>query len=105
MRQTEMQILLGIHLRELGIATVPEWRFDHEREWRIDLYSHKYRLGFEVSGGNWTGGHRRGHAQEDEYDKLNEAQMAGIRIMQFTNQQVSDGRAKAFISRYIEGKS
>ena len=100
MKQTDEQILLAIHLKELGIITVPEHRFC-DRQWRLDLYAPNERLGFEISGGNWTGGHRRGAKQEDEYDKINTAQLCGIRVMQFTNAQVSDGRAKNFVASFL----
>jgi very-short-patch-repair endonuclease len=99
-KQTKQQILLGIHLRELGLQTVPELVFGN-RHWRFDLSCDEHRLAFEISGGNWTGGHRRGKAQEDEYDKLNTAQMQGWRVLQFTNAQVEDGRAKEFVKGWL----
>ena len=96
-----MQTLLAKHLQELGIAEdeiLFEHKFSPERNWRLDLYLPDLRLGIEISGGQWTGGHRRGKAQEDEYDKLNHAQMNGIRVFQFSNEQVGDGRAKDFLA-------
>jgi hypothetical protein len=100
-KQTEAQLLLAQHLKELGIATVPEYRFDPERQFRFDLASLELRMGFECSGGNWSGGHRRGTRQEDEYDKLNSAQMAGWRVMQWTNRQILRGTAKAFLAEWM----
>jgi very-short-patch-repair endonuclease len=97
---TQAQLLLGIHLDELGIRFQREFKFC-ERDWRIDLMLLDYRIGIEISGGNWTGGHRRGKAQEDEYDKLNRAAMEGWRVLQFTNEQVDCGYAKEFLGQWL----
>ena len=102
-KQTDAQILLGIHLRELGIQTVPELRFCKDREWAFDLACLPrtgLRLAFECNGGKWSGGHRRGKAIEDENDKINTAQMLGWRVLQFTNEQILDGRARAFLAEW-----
>lgn len=97
---TQAQLLLGIHLDELGIRFQREFKFC-ERDWRIDLMLLDYRIGIEISGGNWTGGHRRGKAQEDEYDKLNRAAMEGWRVLQYTNAQVLEGQAQADIAIWL----
>jgi len=39
------------------------------------------------------GGHRRGKALEDDYERQNSAIMDGWRLFRFTNDQVLDGRA------------
>ena len=104
MKLSPMQVLLGKHLEELGMhkdEILFEYRFCEERRWRMDVVLPELRLAIEISGGNWTGGHKRGKRQEDEYDKLNHAQMNGWRVMQFTNAQVSDGRAKEFLGSLL----
>ena len=117
---TEEQILLGEHhLKELGVEQVLyEHYFCDNRDWRLDIYLPEHRIGIEIHGGQFTGGHRRGFwskkegarrrklglketPQEDEYDKLNHAQMDWIRTLQFTNEQVRDGRAKEFLACII----
>lgn len=100
-KQTPAQLLLAIHLRELGFAPEPEVRVCAERRWRFDLADISHRLAFEVSGGNWTGGHARGREQEDEYTKLNTAQMLGWKVMQFANRQVLTGEAKEFLRKWL----
>jgi hypothetical protein len=97
---TDEQILLRIHLRELGIDTIYEHTFHPDRAWRFDLCNLDARIAFEISGGKRSGGHRRGNAQDDEYDKLNTAQMMGWRVFQFTNEQVNTGKAKEFIKSW-----
>lgn len=97
---TRQQILLGIHLDELLVRFQREYKFC-ERDWRLDIMLLDYRIGIEISGGNWSGGHRRGKAQEDEYDKLNRATLEGWRVLQFTNAQVDCGHAKQVIAEYL----
>ena len=47
---TEAQTLLQVHLVELGIKTVPEFRFDPERKYRFDLANEQLQIGFEEIG-------------------------------------------------------
>jgi very-short-patch-repair endonuclease len=88
-----MQVLLGIHCKELKLYPIYEHQFC-ERMWRFDMAFPEWRVAIEISGGNYSGGHRRGKDQEDEYAKLNYAQRIGWRVLQFTNAMVGDGRAK-----------
>lgn len=101
MKQTEAQILLGIHLAELRIFASAEYKFC-ERDWRFDWANRDLRLAFECNGGKWSGGHRRGEAIEDENDKINTAILMGWRVLQFTNEQVLDGRTKAFLQEHLK---
>jgi hypothetical protein len=115
---TEAQTLLGIHVKELGLTPTYEHAFQPLRDWRFDVCDLGLRLAFEIHGGQFTGGHRRGFwnkkeasrraalgqvdtPQEDEYLKIDTAQMMGWRVMQFTNEQVLDGRAKQFIKEHL----
>jgi very-short-patch-repair endonuclease len=100
-KQTLQQVLLCIHLKELGFETVTELQFCEGRRWRFDIACPDERLAFEVSGGNWTGGHKRGLEQESEYDKLNTAQMLGWRVLQYTNRQVTSGEARDFVKKHL----
>jgi hypothetical protein len=99
MKQTEAQILLAVHLKELGIETVPEYRFDPERQWRFDLADLKRRIGFECNG-HFGGKHGTGWSEE--FEKLNTAQMLGWRVLSFHNKDVLKGRAKEFVKKWLE---
>jgi very-short-patch-repair endonuclease len=116
--QTRHEILLGVHLRELDIEFRTQEKFCIGRDWRLDFFLPEWRVGIEVHGGQHTGGHRRGYwgkkerlrreakgwtetPQEDEYLKLSVATMLGIRILQFSNEQVWDGRARKFMDYYV----
>ena len=100
-KQSKAQILLGIHLKELGFDYEIEPRICPERRWRADIGLPAVRVYLECDGGMWAGGHKRGAALEDDYDKQNTAQVRGWRILRFTNGQVFDGRAKDFIAKHL----
>jgi len=101
---TPAQILLGIHLDELGFQPRFEVHVPDGSRWRFDVCAAGEALLFEISGGNWTGGHRRGSKQEDEYNKINTAQMSGYKVFQFTNRQVLRGEAKEFLKHWLSGR-
>lgn len=94
---TEAQTLLQVHLAELGIETVPEFRFYPPRFWRFDLACERLKCAFECDGGAFHGGHKRGKALMDDYEKQNTAQLLGWKILRFTNDFILDGRAKEFL--------
>lgn len=98
MKQTEAQVLLATHLKELGIATVTEYRFDPERQFRFDLASTALRIGFECNG-HFAGKHGSGWSEGAE--KLNLAQAQGWRVFVFHNRDVLSGKAKAFIEKWM----
>lgn len=98
MKQTESQILLAVHLAELGIKTVPEYRFDAERNFRFDLADLEHRYGFECNG-HWQGQH--GASWSGEFEKLNLAQALGWKVFVFHNRDVLTGRAKQFIAEHL----
>ena len=104
MKQTEAQILLGVHLAELRIFVSAEYKFFEPREWRFDWANRERRLAFECNGGQFSGGHRRSKAVDDENEKLNMATLLGWRVLQFTNAYVLDGRAKKFIADWLESR-
>jgi very-short-patch-repair endonuclease len=102
MKRTPAQLLLGVHLKELKLGHIEyEYRFNPERKWRADLAIPDKRLLFECDGGAFKGGHRRGVALGADYERQNWAQMAGYRILRFTNAQVLSGWAKEFVKSWL----
>lgn len=97
---TAQQVLLGIHLRELGLAIEYEYRFLPDRKFRFDVYVPELRLGIEVDGGMWRGGHRRSDAIEVDNEKVNLALKHGFACLRFTNRQVDSGYAKQFVKDF-----
>jgi len=99
------EILLELHLRELGLPFEREKRFSELRKWRLDFYLPEQAIGIEVDGGVWSGGrHTRGKGFEADCIKANHAIMAGIRLLRFSATQVKRGIAKAFISSQLGQK-
>jgi very-short-patch-repair endonuclease len=96
---TPMQRLLKTHLSELGIKTVPEFRFCLERRYRFDLYSPEHRIGFEVNG-TFQGLH--GPRYKGDNEKINLAQVMGFRVLVFTNKEVERGHAKAWLKEHLD---
>jgi hypothetical protein len=116
---TEAQVTLATHLRELGLVPFYERMVRSDREWRFDVSCPENLLAFEINGGQFTGGHRRGWwskkegarrgalglkdtPQEEEHEKINYATLMGWKVLQFTNEYVLDGRAKAFIAAWLK---
>jgi very-short-patch-repair endonuclease len=97
-KQTQAQILLGIHLEELRIFASAEYKFCDDREWRFDWANREAKIAFECNGGQWSGGHRRGFAVEQENEKINTAILLGWKVLQFTNAEILNGRAKAYLA-------
>ena len=68
-----------------------EHRFHETRKWRFDLAWPQIRLAVEIQGGSFVGGgHNRAGQQAKDYEKLNEAQRQGWRVLQFNTMQLKD---------------
>jgi len=103
MKRTPAQILLGLHLKELGFkGIVYEYRANPDRRWRWDLAIPGDRLLFECNGGQFHGGHRRSGAIDLEDEKHNWAVMAGWRPLQWSNLAILRGEAKKFLQGYLK---
>jgi very-short-patch-repair endonuclease len=100
-RKSEAQILLGIHLKELGFKIIKyEFQFCSDRKWAADIYLPEMQWLIECDGGLHSGGHKRGKALADDYEKQNTAQVLGYRFFRFSNEQVETGWAKEWLSRW-----
>jgi very-short-patch-repair endonuclease len=96
------EVLMGDHLRELGFVHLEfGYKFYSNRRWTSDVAIMDCRVLIECDGGMWSGGHKRGTALEDDYEKQNIAQMLGWRILRFTNRQVENGEAKEFMKNWV----
>lgn len=101
MKQTDAQVLLGVHLAELGYACEPEHKFLTDRKFAFDWADLGHKIGYECDGGQWSGGHMRGLALEDQYCKDRLAQLHGWKILRFTNRQILTGEAKAWLLKNL----
>ena len=78
-------------------------RFHPTRRWRFDLAWPRHLLALEIDGGVWTQGrHVRGDGFIRDLEKMNEAQLAGWRVLRVTPDQVKDGSALGLIRRALE---
>jgi very-short-patch-repair endonuclease len=98
-RRSEAQVLMGLHLRELGFTGIEyEYLFCSGRKWRADLAVPSSRLLIECDG-HYQGHHGTGWGSDNE--KNNTAQCLGWKILRFHNQEILSGRAKDFISKWM----
>ena len=100
-KQTPAQRLLGVHLAEIGIYVQAEYQFAPPHKFRFDLFDPESNTGFEVSGGRWARGHRSSRDIESAYEKMNLAQVMGFKCLEFTNEQVLRGEAKAWVQDHV----
>lgn len=98
---TEEQVLLWGHLKELlGIECLYEFKFCEDRRFSFDLYAAEFRVGFECDG-HFQGKHGTGWGTGHE--KINLAQAMGFRCFQFSNREVSTGKAKEWLENNLFG--
>jgi hypothetical protein len=81
---------------------VHEYEFHPTRKWRLDHVFDGW-LAVEVQGGLFVAGrHVQGAALLAEYEKLNEAAIAGFTVLFVTPRQIDTGEAFAIIKRALE---
>ena len=82
-----------------GLPTpVAQHRFHPVRRWRFDLAFPDHMLAIEVDGGIWRQGrHTRGAGYRRDCIKINEAVLLGWRVLRFTPDMVTDGKALEYI--------
>ena len=85
---------------------VAEWAFHPTRKWRFDLaWPEPRKLAVEIHGGIWRrgGGAHTGTGHLRDLEKMNEAQLLGWTVFQFTPDQVQSGEALGFLERAFGG--
>ena len=114
---SQHEILLGMHLKELGYGDYQrEFRFFPERKWRFDYAVPRRKLAIEIEGGIWgtvdrfgdasseRGRHLRAAGYQADLDKYNAATALGWRVFRFSTQDVMNGRDMACLSACIVRK-
>lgn len=82
---------------------ITEHKFHHTRKWRLDYYIPELKIAIELHGGAYTQGrHTRGKGFTEDREKMNEAQLAGILVLEVTSEQVKNGLAISLVKRAIE---
>ncbi len=98
MKRSPAEILLGIHLKELGLPYEEEIKFHPERKWRWDFLLTGTGIAIEVDG-FFRGRHGSGWGSDNE--KRNTGTMMGFRILVFSTKSVLRGEARDFIKSYL----
>lgn len=99
-----LEDLLAEQLTVECIEFVREYKFLPDRRFRADFMLPALHVLVEVQGGRWMehGGHNTGGGLKRDYEKSNLAQLAGWRYLQFTAEDVTEGRACDTIIRISE---
>lgn len=101
---SHLEDTLAFQLKAAGLpSAIRELRFHSTRAWRFDFAWPELMLALEIDGGTFTNGrHSRGKGYEADCLKLNEAAIAGWRVLKVTGDMVYDGRALQTAERAIE---
>ena len=70
---------------------IPErqFKFHPTRKWAFDFAWVEFRVAAEIQGGTFVGGaHSRGGGLLNDHEKINEAQLLGWRVFQFSSPEV-----------------
>lgn len=107
MAQSELEALLALQIRAMGLPTPkPEHTFHPGRRWRADFAWPDEMLLVEVEGGSYVyGRHNRPAGMEADCEKYNQAVLDGWRVLRFTGGQVKRGEALDVIRRALKQES
>lgn len=95
-------VILEAELKPLTNFT-KEYKFHPTRKWRLDYFIPSLQIAIELHGGVYSSGrHTRGKGFTEDREKMNEAQIAGILVIEVTSEQVKNGLAISLIKRAIE---
>lgn len=101
-RSLSAQTILEAELKGV-IEFVKEHRFHKTRRWRLDYFIPSLKIGIELHGGvHANGRHTRGQGFTEDREKMNEAAIAGILVLEVTTEQVKNSKAINMIKRAIE---
>lgn len=105
-----LEDLLAEQLTREGIQFYREYKFPCEdmagkhHNYRMDFCLHNLRIFVEVQGGIYMrrSGHNSPAGLKRDYNKSNLAQLAGWRYLQFTADDVTEGKAVDMVIRFME---
>lgn len=74
---------------EFKTTCLKEFKFHHDRKWRLDYFIPEYKIAIEVEGGAFSQGrHTRGVGFINDMEKYNEVTKMGYRLLRYTPQQL-----------------
>ena len=100
----EGETLLAIHLEELNVPFVRQYRYVPGRLFCADFAIPSHRLLIEVNGGLKAaiGGHSGESGIQRDNERLRMAAMYRFLVMRFTPDEVKCGAAKSWIQQFLE---
>ena len=98
--KSSLETLFAWSLKAHGIKHyVMEYPFAPPRRWRFDFAFLEERIAVEIHGGVWSlGRHNRPKGYMADLEKMNTAQMMGWMVLQFTGDDIKNGKAIAMIN-------
>lgn len=79
-----------------------QFAFHPARRWRFDFAWPSVKVAVEIQGGTFSrGGHSRGAGQSKDFEKLNEAQRLGWRVVQLDTKALAKKRIAETIDYVI----
>jgi very-short-patch-repair endonuclease len=92
--------------QQIALAGLPkperEFKAIPGRKFRFDFSWAKFGLLVEVQGGTWgKGAHSTGQGINRDTEKLNLATIEGWRVMQFTGDQIREGKALRWLQSFF----
>jgi len=104
---SNLEATFALALKSVGVDMVQQYKFHPTRRWRLDFSHVETRTAVEIDGGEFANGaHNRGSRMANDYEKRNEATMAGWAVLQFTGAMVKKdpvGLAR-MVGRFIEAR-
>jgi len=86
-------------------GAVTQYKFHETRGWLLDFALPRWRVGVEIHGGIFSqGGHSRGARQIKDWEKLNEAQLAGWILITVPTDAVKKGEALVLVERAVRAR-
>jgi hypothetical protein len=97
----EALLAAQLHYAGLPIPTA-QYHFARPRLWRFDLAYVDKKIAIEIHGGTWIQGrHVRGEGFHADRVKMNEAQLLGWMVLEFTEADVRNAGAVGVIERAL----
>ena len=97
--------VLASQIEEHGLdGWMRELKFHPDRRWRFDFANQALMMAVEINGGTWSPRkmrHNYGEGYRNDLEKMNEAQLMGWIVLQFTTDQVYDNTAITDLARAV----
>lgn len=105
---SELELVMLVDLRSLGLEPDREYPFHPVRNWKFDFAFPLAKIAIEIEGGTHATWYRSRHVSTAGYaedcDKYNEASLLGWTLLRFTSQQVGTRKSIRQVTRALSMK-